>query len=206
MRAALREAASVPTSVGRLSLSMSVGVHSGDVALFLVGSPTRELRILGPAASAPARAEKVAHAGEGVVRAATAARLSPGSTRPRDDGELLLRRRAAHSPPGPPAPVPPGSDALLHTLFPVELGAYLAPGPPDPEHRIATHAEIVFPGLAYRRMRFSLRGATIKGSDDPHAVVLAFPDDALATPRTLGRFADAREAHRVRGVIEGMCR
>ena len=37
MRAALREAASVPTSVGRLSLSMSVGVHSGDVALFLVG-------------------------------------------------------------------------------------------------------------------------------------------------------------------------
>ncbi len=31
MRAALREAASVPTSVGRLSLSMSVGVHSGDV-------------------------------------------------------------------------------------------------------------------------------------------------------------------------------
>ncbi|HET6967315.1 MAG TPA: adenylate/guanylate cyclase domain-containing protein, partial [Ornithinibacter sp.] len=29
MRAALREAAAVPTSVGRLSLAMSVGVHSG---------------------------------------------------------------------------------------------------------------------------------------------------------------------------------
>ena len=118
MRAGLRQAASVPTSVGRLSLSMSVGVHSGDVALFLVGSPTRELLILGPAASATAQAEKVANAGEVVVSSDTAARLSPGSTRPRADGELLLRRRAPHSPPGPPAPVPPGSDALLRTLFP----------------------------------------------------------------------------------------
>ena len=146
MRAALREAASVPTSVGRLSLSMSVGVHSGDVALFLVGSPTRELLILGPAASATAQAEKVANAGEVVVSSDTAARLSPGSTRPRADGELLLRRRAPHSPPGPPAPVPPGSDALLRTLFPVELGTYLAPGPPDPEHRIATIGFIRFSG------------------------------------------------------------
>ena len=30
MRVGLRQAAAVPTSVGRLSLSMSVGVHSGD--------------------------------------------------------------------------------------------------------------------------------------------------------------------------------
>ena len=51
MRVGLREAAAVPTSVGRLSLSMSVGVHSGDVALFLVGEPTRELLVLGPAAT-----------------------------------------------------------------------------------------------------------------------------------------------------------
>ncbi len=146
MRTALREAAGTPTSVGRLSLSMSVGVHSGDVVLFLVGSPTRELLILGPAASATAQAEKVANAGEIVVSPATAARLSPGSTRPRADGELLLRRRAVHSRPATDPSVPPGDDRLLRTLFPVELGEYLAPGPPDPEHRVATIAFVRFSG------------------------------------------------------------
>ncbi|HEX6918056.1 MAG TPA: adenylate/guanylate cyclase domain-containing protein, partial [Phycicoccus sp.] len=38
MRAALRASATERTSVGRLALSMSVGVHSGDIHLFLVGS------------------------------------------------------------------------------------------------------------------------------------------------------------------------
>jgi class 3 adenylate cyclase/tetratricopeptide (TPR) repeat protein len=146
MRTALRESAGIRTSVGRLSLSMSVGVHSGDVHLFLVGSPTRELLILGPGASATADAEKLAEAGEIVVTAQTAARLSAGSTRPREDGALLLRRRTAHTEPCGAAEPPPGDPALLATLFPHELGAHLAEGPPDPEHRIATIAFIRFSG------------------------------------------------------------
>ncbi len=146
MRTALREAAAVPTSVGRLSLSMSVGIHSGDVVLFLVGSPTRELLILGPAASATAQAEKVANAGEIVVSPATAARLPPGSARPRADGELLVRRRGPHTSPAIRPSVPDAGEDLLRTLFPVTLGEYLAPGPPDPEHRIATIAFIRFSG------------------------------------------------------------
>ena len=76
MRASLRAAAAVPTSAGRFSLSMSVGVHAGDIELFLVGSPTRELLVLGPGASAVAIAEKAAEAGQVVVSPATAARLS----------------------------------------------------------------------------------------------------------------------------------
>ncbi len=146
MRVGLRKAASEPTSVGRLALSMSVGVHSGDVHLFLVGSPTRELLILGPAASATADAEKSAEAREIVVSPATAARLHPGSVRPRDDGALVLRRRRPHSPPGADSPVPPADPALLGTLFPHDLGDYLAPGAPDPEHRIATIAFVRFSG------------------------------------------------------------
>jgi class 3 adenylate cyclase/tetratricopeptide (TPR) repeat protein len=146
MRAALRASAAEPTSVGRLALSMSVGVHSGDIHLFLVGSPTRELLVLGPGASATAHAEKVAEAGEVVVTPETAARLSPGSTRPRADGALLLRRRRPHHPaPGAAAP-PPGDPGLLATLFPRELGAHLAGGPPDPEHRLATIGFIRFSG------------------------------------------------------------
>ncbi len=90
MRTALRDAAAVPTSVGRLSLKMSVGVHSGDIHLFLVGAPTRELLILGPGATSTALAEKAAEAGEIVVTAATASRLTKDAVRAREDGVLLL--------------------------------------------------------------------------------------------------------------------
>ena len=93
MRTALRQAAAVPTSVGRLSLKMSVGLHSGDIHLFLVGSPTRELLILGPGATSTALAEKAAEAGEIVVSAATAARLAPDAVRP------ARGRRADAAPP-----------------------------------------------------------------------------------------------------------
>ncbi len=146
MRASLRRAAAVPTSAGRFALSMSVGVHSGDVDLFLVGAPTRELLVLGPAASAVAQAEKTAEAGQVVVSTPTAARLSRGSTRPRDDGALLLRRRAPHTAAGSPPPPPAAPAALLSTLFPHALGDFLAPGPPDPEHRVATIAFVRFSG------------------------------------------------------------
>jgi class 3 adenylate cyclase/tetratricopeptide (TPR) repeat protein len=146
MRAALRGAAAVPTSVGRLSLSMSVGVHAGDIHLFLVGEPTRELLILGPGATATADAEKAALAGEIAVSEATAARLAPDAVRPREDGQLLLRRRRAHTVAPGAAPLPPGDDALLRTLFPHALGAYLGPAIPDPEHRLATIAFVRFSG------------------------------------------------------------
>ncbi len=99
MRASLRAAAAVPTSAGRFALSMSVGVHAGDIDLFLVGSPTRELLVLGPGASAVAVAEKAADAGQVVVSPQTVGRLSPGATRDRGDGALLLRRRRPRTQP-----------------------------------------------------------------------------------------------------------
>ncbi len=138
MRVALREAASVPTSVGRLRLNMSVGVHSGDVHLFLVGQPTRELVVLGPAATSTADAEKSANAGEIVVSPGTAERLGPGATRARDDGALLLRRRKPSHPAGQAAPLPDVDRGRLETVFPHALGEYLDPGAPEPEHRLAT--------------------------------------------------------------------
>ncbi|PKW25455.1 adenylate/guanylate cyclase domain-containing protein [Phycicoccus duodecadis] len=146
MRRTLRDAAALPTSVGRLSLSMSVGVHSGPVHLFLVGSPTRELFVLGPAASATAAAEQAAEAGEVVVTPATAARLAPGSTRVRADGALVLRRRVAHTVPAVSAGTPPVPAARLGGLFPRSLGEYLDPGPPEPEHRLATIAFVRLSG------------------------------------------------------------
>ena len=146
MRTALRQAAAVPTSVGRLSLKMSVGVHSGDIHLFLVGSPTRELLILGPGATATAEAEKAAEAGEIVVSADTAARMAPDAVRPRQDGELLLRRRSAHTAAGATFDVPEVDRERLLGLFPRALGEYLDPGIPDPEHRSVSIAFIKFSG------------------------------------------------------------
>ena len=146
MRIALREVAQVPTSVGRLRLAMSVGIHSGDVHLFLVGEPSRELVVLGPAATATADAEKAANAGEIVVTAGTAARLSRDATRPRADGALLLRRRKPVHPAGDPRQGADIDPVRLRTVFPVALGEYLDPGPPDPEHRLATIAFARFSG------------------------------------------------------------
>ncbi|MEO7421951.1 MAG: adenylate/guanylate cyclase domain-containing protein [Ornithinibacter sp.] len=146
MRSALRAAAAVPTSVGRLPLAMSVGVHAGEIALFLVGFPTRELLVLGPGASETARAEKAADAGQIVVSSATVPRLRPGSTRVRADGQHVLLRRTPHSTRGPGPKVPEGGQDLLRTLFPIVLGDYLASGPPDPEHRVATIAFVRFSG------------------------------------------------------------
>src|SRR6516164_3664026 len=47
MRAALREARTFPTSVGRLNLRMSVGVHSGRFQFFRVGASHKELLVAG---------------------------------------------------------------------------------------------------------------------------------------------------------------
>lgn len=146
MRTALRQAAEVPTSVGRLRLSMSVGVHSGDIHLFLVGSPTRELLVLGPGATATAEAEKAAHAGQVVTTAGTGARLPGDATLAREDGLRLLRRRVPRSAPTGPRPVPPPDDSHIRSLFPQALGEYLAPAIPDPEHRLAAIAFIRFSG------------------------------------------------------------
>ena len=102
--------------------------------------------MLGPGASETARAEKAADAGQIVVSAATVPRLRPGSTRARADGQRVLLRRTPHSTRGPEPRVPDGSQDLLRTLFPIALGDYLAPGPPDPEHRVATIAFVRFSG------------------------------------------------------------
>ena len=138
MRQALKEAAKIPTSVGRLKLSMSVGIHSGPVDFFLVGSPTRELLILGSAGTATTEAEHAAVAGQILITESTASYLPKGSTELRDDGLHRLRWRFAYPPEGEGPPTPQVPPERLRTLFPHELGEYLDERVPDPEHKIAT--------------------------------------------------------------------
>jgi class 3 adenylate cyclase/tetratricopeptide (TPR) repeat protein len=145
MRRELRRAAQVPTAVGRLRLSMSVGVHSGDVHLFLVGAPTRELLVLGPAVGATIAAEHAAGGGQILLTNAAAARLVSTATKRHDPAHHLLRWRRA---PGDPVEVPerpPAPDPLIRALLPVGLAGALADNP-EPGHRIATVAFVRFSG------------------------------------------------------------
>ena len=146
MRASLRAAAAVPTSAGRFSLSMSVGVHAGDIELFLVGSPTRELLVLGPGASAVANAEKAAEAGQVVVSAGHREPSAPRVHPPTRRRATAAATRASPHCTGPPRTRPADVERRMPTLFPIALGEFLAPGPPDPEHRVATIAFVRFSG------------------------------------------------------------
>jgi class 3 adenylate cyclase/tetratricopeptide (TPR) repeat protein len=146
MRQALKEAAKVPTSVGRLKLSMSVGIHSGPVDFFLVGSPTRELLILGDAGTATTEAEHAAVAGQILITEGTAVQLPPGSTELREDGLHRLKWRFTYPPEGEGPPTPEVSQERLLTLFPHALGDYLVERVPDPEHKIATIGFAKFSG------------------------------------------------------------
>jgi class 3 adenylate cyclase/tetratricopeptide (TPR) repeat protein len=137
MRGALRAAQSVPTSVGRLRLSMSVGVHAGEVLLFLVGEPTRELLVLGPATTATARAESAAVAGQTLLSDGAAQRLPADAVRPGPGGLHILRRRVPRSIAGVPGVSHRASGDQLRTLLPACLGHFLEARVPDPEHRVA---------------------------------------------------------------------
>ena len=94
MRSALAATATTPGPAGRLRLRMSVGVHTGEVDLFLVGSSHRELVIVGPATTAVASMEAAASAGQILIGPRTAAALPPGAVgEPLGPGHLLRWRR-----------------------------------------------------------------------------------------------------------------
>lgn len=146
MRHALRKAKEIPTSVGPLRLSMSVGLHSGRIHCFLVGSTHRELVLAGPDASLAAATESAANAGEIGLSPATAALLPAAAVRLREDGLLLLKWRKPPSPPQGASPEPVAGERLLRGLFPRSLGDVLARGAPEPEHRVACIAFVRFSG------------------------------------------------------------
>ncbi len=181
MRQALREAARIPTSVGKLKLSMSVGIHSGPVDFFLVGAPTRELLILGDAGTSTAEAEHAAVAGEILVTEGTAAHLPAGSTERREDGLHRLKWRFTYPPEGEGPPPPEVTEEALLSLFPHALGGYLADRMPDPEHKIATIGFARFSGTD-RMLREQGHDAVARAL---HDTVSVFEDALIAAGVTL---------------------
>ncbi|MEY2425405.1 MAG: hypothetical protein QOI61_977, partial [Actinomycetota bacterium] len=145
MRARLGRSGRIATSVGAIQLRMSAGVHSGPVHLFRVGRSHRELLIAGPGPSDVVAMEQTATAGQIVVSAGTAARISPRLVGDAAGPGFLLRTRpsilqdATFPPPQP-------SDVDLTMGVPFALRDHLATSV-EPEHRQVAVAFIRFDGI-----------------------------------------------------------
>ena len=146
MRAALREARTLPTSVGRLNLRMSIGLHSGTFHLFRVGHSHREFLITGPAASATTRMEATAEAGEIVVSGDTARRLPKSAVgQPKGEGHLLRWRNVVEGGPGP-IPARAVAERAVESSVPVALRLRLGQRGGESEHRLASVGFVKFLG------------------------------------------------------------
>ena len=147
MRTRMRTIGRLSTTSGRVTLRMSVGIHSGEFHYFLVGDPAvhRELIVSGPAASRTAEVEAMADAGEIGLSPETAALLDPsllGESR----GDVVLLGAQPRLRDLEPA-VRPASDGLdLRSLIPVGLRAHLLGRTGGPEHRQIAVAFVQFSG------------------------------------------------------------
>jgi class 3 adenylate cyclase/tetratricopeptide (TPR) repeat protein len=132
------------TSVGTARLRMSIGIHTGDFTLFLVGESHRELLLTGPAATMTARLESVAEAGEVLVSPETATALPP-SVLGDPKGPGILVRTSPRPPVVPSTPANlPGDPAAA--LAPV-LRDHLSAGDVDSEHRQVAVGFVEFCGV-----------------------------------------------------------
>ena len=149
MRAQLRRSGKIRGAFGSATLRMSVGVHSGQVALFLVGRRHRELIITGPAATQVALAEAAADAGEIAVSPATAGLLPPRALgEPR--GQLRLLRAAPHAPPPEPRVSRDVSGLDLAGCLPPRIRDHVlaGAGEDDGEHRRVAAGFVEFSGAS----------------------------------------------------------
>jgi class 3 adenylate cyclase/tetratricopeptide (TPR) repeat protein len=146
MRRGLRGLGELETSAGPVKLRMSIGLHSGAIHLFLVGSSHRELVIAGPGASETVTMEGAASAGQILVSPATAARLNRRTMGPAlGPGFLLKGAPAGAGTAALPTRTATAPD-LLHQALPLALRSHLSSGRRDAEHRRVTIAFLKFGG------------------------------------------------------------
>jgi class 3 adenylate cyclase/tetratricopeptide (TPR) repeat protein len=151
LRASLASVTSQPTPAGRVNARVSMGVHSGQVHLFLVGGSHRELVVSGPAATAVARLEAAAQAGQIMVSDATADALPPGSVGSTTGTGRPLRWRHPRAPASGAvrsmATLPTWVTEQPETFVPTALRRLLAAGDPDFEHRTVGISFVRYAGM-----------------------------------------------------------
>lgn len=148
MRAALREATKISTSVGRIALRMSVGLHTGAVDFYRVGDSHHELVVTGAVATTTTEMEGAADANDILISPALARTLPSSATGDTKGPGVVLRWRKANADPvGPQHRVDVGRDVIANCV-PIVLRANLIGGIAEPEHRVATVAFVKFKGIA----------------------------------------------------------
>jgi class 3 adenylate cyclase/tetratricopeptide (TPR) repeat protein len=147
MRTTLRDVGRIRAGASDVILRMSVGVHSGSYAMFLVGQSHRELLIGGPSTGTVVEMEGLASAGQILLSADTAGLMPRGSVgAPLGSGMLLARAPIPTGwSPGPEEAIP-ASDAIAACL-PAMVRSHLLAGHAAPEHRTASVAFLQFTGL-----------------------------------------------------------
>jgi class 3 adenylate cyclase/tetratricopeptide (TPR) repeat protein len=147
MRRTLRKVGHARAGDSNVVLRMSVGVHSGDYTMFVVGDSHREMLIGGSAATIAVAMESAAASGQ-IVLSRDTARLLPRRCIGADRGPGVLLTRSPQAcdwspPPGLPSP----SEEAIAAFLPTEVRAHLLAGSVAPQHRKAAIAFVRFRGL-----------------------------------------------------------
>jgi class 3 adenylate cyclase/tetratricopeptide (TPR) repeat protein len=148
MQSRIREVGVLDASVGRVRLRMSIGVHTGTFTFHFLGQWHRELLITGDAATATAKLESAAAAGQILISPATAELVPSGWLgAPQGPGILLgrppIRRVVDLRDEAPPQ--------AASGLIPELVLDHLVSGGGSGEHRQVTIAFLEFSGLAALR-------------------------------------------------------
>jgi class 3 adenylate cyclase/tetratricopeptide (TPR) repeat protein len=148
MRAALRDASRLAELPAGATLRMSVGVHSGEFTLLVVGGANRELLVTGPAATRVVRMEQAAEAGQILLSPETAERLPTRCVgRSAGPGRLLRQPPPATSAPPADTPVAGPETPLLGAMLSRSLREHVLNGPMAPEHRLVSVGFVKFGGV-----------------------------------------------------------
>jgi len=174
MRAALRAGGHIDTTAGKVTLRMSVGVHTGAFHLFLVGRSHHELMMAGPAVSRTVAMESAASAGQ-ILLSPEAAVALPARHRGRQVGPGVLLAGTPAGRTGPAMrPEPHGPD--LAPALPTALREHLLAGGQEREHRLCAIAFLHVGGVDTRLRASGPRAVR----DDLHAVITAAQEAADA--------------------------
>jgi class 3 adenylate cyclase/predicted ATPase len=138
MRRSLRAAGRHTTPRGIVQLRMSIGIHSGTFALFLVGSSHRQLMLAGSDVTRLVAVEKAAGAGEIVVTPETALRLPARCVGPSVGPGRRLVRVPGGSGNHDIDPPPDGAAGLARQAIPVAIREHLLQTPGAAELRAVT--------------------------------------------------------------------
>ena len=133
------------TTAGKITLRMSVGVHSGMFDFFLVGGSHRELIVSGPAATRTVEMEAAARAGQILLSPGTAEAI-PAVNRGRALGPGVLLKGDVEAERSDQRHATSSTEEFTQ-FVPIGLCQLLLSGEVEPEHRPAAVAFLHYQGV-----------------------------------------------------------